>query len=156
MEHKKANPKRKRLILLLLVIGLFLLPLLLCSPLGIRAESEASVIVVEKIPEYREENPFAGSASLETIRQYAEIVGDTPEGQLSEEQLIQIEQLNLTKEEQEQCQESLSAVLEVSNQAETQEKFFPALWVGYGLLLTAGIIGFLVRCRRSSLARQKK
>lgn len=155
MAGKQANKKWNRFILPLLLVGLAILPLLLCSPFVIRQEVETSAAVSEKIPAYREENPFADSASLETIRQYAEIVGDTPEDQLSEEQISQIEQLNLSKEEEAQCQESLSAVLDTVKKAEPQKKPLQFLWIGYGILFIAGIGVFSFRHhRRSTLSHR--
>ena len=91
MAEKDRNSWLKRWGILLIILGLLLLPLLLCSPIAFFSEEAVVSGTAEEIPAFREENPFAGSASLETIRKYAEIVQATTPDQLSKSQETQIQ-----------------------------------------------------------------
>ena len=140
MAEKDRNSWLKRWGILLIILGLLLLPLLLCSPIAFFSEEAVVSGTAEEIPAFREENPFAGSASLETIRKYAEIVQDTPSDQLSEEQETQIQKLGLSKEERAQCEKSLAVVLERTEEADSSGKTVWLLWGGYALLLIGGTV----------------
>ena len=140
MAEKDRNGWLKRWGILLIILGLLLLPLLLCSPIAFFSEEAVVSGTAEEIPAFREENPFAGSASLETIRKYAEIVQDTPPDQLSKEQETQIQKLGLSKEERTQCEKSLAVVLERVEEADSSGQTAWLLWGGYALLLIGGTV----------------
>ena len=140
MAEKDRNGWLKRWGILLIILGLLLLPLLLCSPIAFFSEEAVVSGTAEEIPAFREENPFAGSASLETIRKYAEIVQDTPPDQLSKEQETQIQKLGLSKEERTQCEKSLAVVLERVEEADSSGQTAWPLWGGYALLLIGGTV----------------
>ena len=140
MAEKDRNGWLKRWGILLIILGLLLLPLLLCSPIAFFSEEAVVSGTAEEIPAFREENPFAGSASLETIRKYAEIVQDTPPDQLSKEQETQIKKLGLSKEERTQCEKSLAVVLERVEEADSSGQTAWLLWGGYALLLIGGTV----------------
>ena len=140
MAEKDRNGWLKRWGILLIISGLLLLPLLLCSPIAFFSEEAVVSGTAEEIPAFREENPFAGSASLETIRKYAEIVQDTPPDQLSKEQETQIQKLGLSKEERTQCEKSLAVVLERVEEADSSGQTAWLLWGGYALLLIGGTV----------------
>ncbi|HIS76663.1 MAG TPA: hypothetical protein IAB51_07610 [Candidatus Merdivicinus excrementipullorum] len=140
MAEKDRNSWLKRWGILLIILGLLLLPLLLCSPIAFFSEEAVVSGTAEEIPAFREENPFAGSASLETIRKYAEIVQDTPPDQLSKEQETQIQKLGLSKEERTQCEKSLAVVLERVEEADSSGQTAWLLWGGYALLLIGGTV----------------
>ena len=140
MAEKDRNGWLKRWGILLIILGLLLLPLLLCSPIAFFSEEAVVSGTAEEIPAFREENPFAGSASLETIQKYAEIVQDTPPDQLSKEQETQIQKLGLSKEERTQCEKSLAVVLERVEEADSSGQTAWLLWGGYALLLIGGTV----------------
>ena len=140
MAEKDRNGWLKRWGILLIILGLLLLPLLLVSPIAFFSEEAVVSGTTEASHGFREGIPFAGSASLETIRKYAEIVQDTPPDQLSKEQETQIQKLGLSKEERTQCEKSLAVVLERVEEADSSGQTAWLLWGGYALLLIGGTV----------------
>ena len=140
MAEKDRNGWLKRWGILLIILGLLLLPLLLCSPIAFFSEEAVVSGTAEEIPAVLGGDPFGGSACLETIRKYAEIVQDTPPDQLSKEQETQIQKLGLSKEERTQCEKSLAVVLERVEEADSSGQTAWLLWGGYALLLIGGTV----------------